>query len=190
MWSQQGLNLPLPTISHRTTNTVSQCGCMSCSCNNFCPFFVCVHVYHGTWCCSFICVHSHASPWYFLLIHLYSFVSSSLSEATQLSQSLWYYLFTVHRLCFLINYSSGLTQRAIWLSDCLRTRSTVLARSHFVFRFTYHFLLSHLYGFVPSIHSSVWYSLFTGHRLCFLIKYSSSQSLYLFVTMEKATRLD
>jgi hypothetical protein len=27
--------------------------------------------------------------------------------------------------------------------------------------------------FVPSIHSSVWYSLFTGHRLCFLIKYSS-----------------
>ncbi len=34
-------------------------------------------------------------------------------------------------------------------------------------------LLFQLYNFVPSIHSFVRYSLFTGHRLCFLMKYSS-----------------
>ncbi len=49
-----------------------------------------------------------------------------------------------------------------------------------------YFVLFQLYDFVPSIHNSVWYSLFTGHRLCFLIKCSSSFtkcSKLLFITV-------
>ncbi len=134
-------------------------------CNNFCSIFVCVYA-----CCLSICILSYVSPLNSVLTH-HGHGHGIFILATH-PEGIWT---TNPKPSFTQHPSADPTKGTgikgpeppNWLRNPLSpsTPANPAPSGQLCFSF---------YKDFGSLYSSFWYSLFTGHRLCFLKNYSSS----------------